>query len=42
VLTRMDLPVAFICATASALAVQAVTLKIVHGDARARASAAIR
>lgn len=40
-LTRMDLPLAFICATASVLAVQAVTLRIVYGEARARASAAI-
>jgi hypothetical protein len=42
VLTRVDLPLAFICATASALAVQAVTLRIVHGDARARLSADLR
>ena len=41
-LTRMDLPLAFICATASVLAVQAVTLRIVYGEARARTSAASR
>jgi hypothetical protein len=41
-LTRMDLLLAFICAAGSALAVQAATLKFMHGDARARASAAIR
>jgi hypothetical protein len=41
-LTRVDLPLAFVCATASALAVQAVTLTIVHGDARARLSADLR
>jgi hypothetical protein len=36
VLTRMDLPLAFVAATAAALAVQTVTLRFVHGDARAR------
>ena len=36
VLTRMDLPLAFVAATAAALAVQTITLRFVHGEARAR------
>ena len=38
-LTRMDLPLAFVAATAAALAVQTVTLRFVCGNARARPSA---
>ncbi|MFZ2109479.1 MAG: hypothetical protein WAV18_29580, partial [Roseiarcus sp.] len=35
VLTRMDLPLAFVAATAAALAVQTITLRFVHGETRA-------
>jgi hypothetical protein len=41
VLTRMNLPLAFVAATAAALAVQTVTLRFVHGETRAMASAKV-
>jgi hypothetical protein len=41
VLTRMDLPLAFVAATAAALAVQTVTLRFMHGETRAMASAQV-